>query len=174
MPYSLSLRTRRSCPRRCRTRACFLRRGTCVRTPHTCAPARPLRRTSASPRRSHPVGRAPRGMPRYGCRLRSGSDAPRPAAARRVVELPVLVALARADRAGVAAAHRDHDVGHLRDLVREQLGELLEMSIPRPPESQASGLTPTARQAPYPPDPTLLVRPGTRSLVKCRFAGRFG
>src|SRR3954454_12381735 len=30
--------------------------------------------------------------------------------ARRVVELPVLVALARVDRAGIAATHRDHNV----------------------------------------------------------------
>jgi hypothetical protein len=58
-----SLRTRRSRPRLCRTRACFLRRGTCVRTSHTCARARPLGRTSASPRRSHPVGRGSRRRP---------------------------------------------------------------------------------------------------------------
>ena len=31
--------------------------------------------------------------------------------ARRVLQLPVLVALAGVDRARVAAAHRDHDVG---------------------------------------------------------------
>ena len=43
----------------------------------------------------------------------------------RVVELPVLVALARVDRAGVAAAHRDHDVGGADDLVGERLRELL-------------------------------------------------
>ena len=45
--------------------------------------------------------------------------------AGRVVELPVLVALARVDRAGIAAAHRDHDVGGAHDLVGERLGELL-------------------------------------------------
>jgi len=44
---------------------------------------------------------------------------------RRGVELPVLVALTRAERAGIAAAHRDHDVSRLHDLVRERLGELL-------------------------------------------------
>ena len=44
--------------------------------------------------------------------------------AGRVLEDPVLVALARIDRAGVAAAHRDHDVGGLHDLVGERLGEL--------------------------------------------------
>jgi hypothetical protein len=43
----------------------------------------------------------------------------------RVVELPVLVALALAERAGIAAASRDHDIGRLHDLVRERLGELL-------------------------------------------------
>ena len=43
----------------------------------------------------------------------------------RVVELPVLVALARVDRARVAAAHRDHDVGGPDGLVRERLRELL-------------------------------------------------
>ena len=42
-----------------------------------------------------------------------------------VVELPVLVALAREERAGVAAAHRDDDVGGLDDLVGPRLGELV-------------------------------------------------
>ena len=42
-----------------------------------------------------------------------------------VVELPVLVLLARVDRAGIAAAHRDHDVGGAHDLVGQRLGELL-------------------------------------------------
>jgi hypothetical protein len=51
---------------------------------------------------------------------------------RRVVELPVLVVLARAERAGIAAAHRDHDVGRLHDLVRERLGELLRDVDPAP------------------------------------------
>ena len=37
--------------------------------------------------------------------------------ARRIVERPVLVALAGIDRAGVAAAHRDHDVGLAHELV---------------------------------------------------------
>ena len=45
--------------------------------------------------------------------------------AGRVVELPVLVLLAGVDRAGVAAAHRDHDVGGAHDLVGERLRELL-------------------------------------------------
>ena len=44
--------------------------------------------------------------------------------AGRVVELPVLVALARVDRAGVAAAHRDHDVGGLDRVAGERLGVL--------------------------------------------------
>ena len=43
----------------------------------------------------------------------------------RVVELPVLVLLARIDRAGVAAAHRDHDVRRGDDLVGQRLRELL-------------------------------------------------
>ena len=42
-----------------------------------------------------------------------------------IVELPVLVLLAGIDRAGVAAAHRDHDVGGAHDLVGERLRELL-------------------------------------------------
>src|SRR5918996_1221125 len=45
--------------------------------------------------------------------------------AGRVVELPVLVALARVDRAGVAAAHRDHDVGGPHHFVGQRLGEFL-------------------------------------------------
>jgi hypothetical protein len=48
-----------------------------------------------------------------------------------VVELPVLVALARAERAGIGTARRDHDVGRLHDLVRE-LGELLRDVDPEP------------------------------------------
>ena len=39
-----------------------------------------------------------------------------------VVELPVLVAFARVDGAGVAAAHGDHDVGGLHGGVVELLG----------------------------------------------------
>ena len=45
--------------------------------------------------------------------------------AGRVVELPVLVALPRVDRTGIAAAHRDHDVRGSHDLVRERLRVLL-------------------------------------------------
>src|SRR5215217_1490276 len=41
-----------------------------------------------------------------------------------VVDIPVLVAFAGVDRAGVAA-HRDHGVGGLHDLVGHRLGELL-------------------------------------------------
>src|SRR6476620_1641467 len=43
------------------------------------------------------------------------------ALAGRVLEFPVLVALAREDRAGVAAAHRDDDVGFLDSLGGEDL-----------------------------------------------------
>ena len=39
--------------------------------------------------------------------------------------VPVLVLLARVDRAGIAAAHRDHDVGGAHDLVGQRLRELL-------------------------------------------------
>ena len=42
-----------------------------------------------------------------------------------VVELPVLVALAGVDRARVAAAHGDHDVGGLDEVVGQRLRELL-------------------------------------------------
>src|SRR5436190_23574513 len=51
----------------------------------------------------------------HGCQVLAG----------RVLELPILVALARIDRAGVAAAHRDHRVGGPDDVVRERLRELL-------------------------------------------------
>ena len=44
--------------------------------------------------------------------------------AGRVGQVPVLVALAGEERAGVAAAHRDDDVGGLDDLVGPGLGEL--------------------------------------------------
>src|SRR5439155_6705499 len=47
------------------------------------------------------------------------------ALAGRVLELPVLVALARIDRAGVPAAHRDHGVGGPYDLVGQRLRKLL-------------------------------------------------
>jgi hypothetical protein len=96
----------------------------CPRTTYVRA-SQTTRRTSASPRRSHPMGRAPRGMPRCACRVRRGLDAPRPAApaGRRAVSL---LALARAELAGIAAAHRDHDVGRpptscerLRELLRD-------------------------------------------------------
>src|SRR5918994_5489302 len=43
----------------------------------------------------------------------------------RIVELPILVALAGVDRAGVAAPHRDHGVRRPHHLVGEWLGELL-------------------------------------------------
>src|ERR687898_2319421 len=43
----------------------------------------------------------------------------------RIVELPVFVALARVNRAGVAAPHRDHGVGGPHYFVGEWLGELL-------------------------------------------------
>ena len=42
-----------------------------------------------------------------------------------IVDRPVLVSLAGVDRAGVAAAHRDHDVGGAHDLIGERLRELL-------------------------------------------------
>ena len=42
-----------------------------------------------------------------------------------IVDLPVEIALAGVDRAGVTAAHRDHDVGGLHDFVGERLRELL-------------------------------------------------
>ena len=42
-----------------------------------------------------------------------------------VLELPVLITLARIDRAGVAAAHRDHGVRGADELVGERLRELL-------------------------------------------------
>ena len=42
-----------------------------------------------------------------------------------ILELPVLISLARVDRAGVAAAHRDHRVGGAHELVIERLRELL-------------------------------------------------
>src|SRR5215207_9196703 len=47
-----------------------------------------------------------------------------------VVEVPVFVLLARVDRAGIAAAHRDHDVGSAHDLVRQRLRDSSVMSMP--------------------------------------------
>src|SRR6266508_2694466 len=44
--------------------------------------------------------------------------------AGRVVELPILVAFAGVERARVATAHCDDDVGRLHDLVRPRLREL--------------------------------------------------
>src|SRR5258708_34906504 len=44
--------------------------------------------------------------------------------AGRVVEFPVLVVLAGQERAGVAAAHRDDDIGSQDELVGPWLGEL--------------------------------------------------
>src|SRR5262245_24428653 len=44
---------------------------------------------------------------------------------RRVVDRPVLVTLSRIDRTGIAAAHRDDDVGGPHDVVRERLRVLL-------------------------------------------------
>jgi hypothetical protein len=43
----------------------------------------------------------------------------------RVVQLPVLVAFSRVDRAGISAAHGDHDIGGFDELVAERLGKLL-------------------------------------------------
>jgi hypothetical protein len=45
--------------------------------------------------------------------------------AGRIVELPVLVAFAGIDRAAVAAAHRDHDIGRANSLVGELLRRLV-------------------------------------------------
>ena len=80
------------------------------------AEPRPLSRRPA-PR----AGRAGRGP---GARCRRGRAAPRRGLPGGVLEHPVLVALAREDRARVAAAHRDHDVGGPDDLVGPRLGEL--------------------------------------------------
>src|SRR5689334_17876087 len=44
--------------------------------------------------------------------------------AGRVLEVPVLIALARIDRACIPAAHGDHDVGGLHALIGERLREL--------------------------------------------------
>src|SRR5882762_4812793 len=43
----------------------------------------------------------------------------------RVVQLPVLVTFAGVDGAGVSAAHRDHDIGGLDELIGERLWKLL-------------------------------------------------
>lgn len=48
---------------------------------------------------------------------------------RRGVELPVLVVLARAERADIAAAHNDRDVAAC---TTSSSGNSCEMSIPRP------------------------------------------
>src|SRR5262249_57142127 len=46
-------------------------------------------------------------------------------ASLRVFQVPIDVALARDERALIAAAHRDHDVGVLGKLTREQSGAAL-------------------------------------------------
>ena len=58
-----------------------------------------------------------------------------------VVEVPVLVALARKDRAGVAATHGDHDVGGLHDLFGPRLGYSLAISMPTSIAATVAGLT---------------------------------
>lgn len=102
--------------------------GTCVGTPHTCARARPLGRTSAL-------------------------------------------------RGGVIRWDEDHDVGRLHPLVRERLGNCCEMSIPSRlglKDRVADGTyDATARQGAYPPDPTMFVRPGTRSIVEMAICRHF-
>ena len=54
-------------------------------------------------------------------------------------EIPVQVALARVDRAGVAAAHGDDGVGLADRLVREWLGELLREIDPDVPLRRDDG-----------------------------------
>src|SRR6266851_8570678 len=53
--------------------------------------------------------------------------------ADRVVEFPVLVVLAGRERTGVAAAHRDDDIGSQDELVGPWLGNSREMSMPSRP-----------------------------------------
>src|SRR5258707_6159411 len=50
--------------------------------------------------------------------------------AGRVVEFPVLVVLAGQERTGVAAAHRDDDIGSQDELVGHGLENSREMSMP--------------------------------------------
>ena len=51
----------------------------------------------------------------------------------RIRQLPVDVAFARYERAGIAAAHRDDDVGLLRELGESRCGRRSERSIPSSP-----------------------------------------
>src|SRR5919201_5879068 len=53
--------------------------------------------------------------------------------ARRVLEVPVLVALTRIDPAGIAAAHRDHDVRGTDGIVGQRLRELASEVDPQFP-----------------------------------------
>ena len=72
----------------------------------------------SSARREWRAGRAP------GARSRRGRADVFDGLAGRVVELPVEVPLAGVDRAGVAAAHGDHDVCRADDFLGPGLGEL--------------------------------------------------
>ena len=56
----------------------------------------------------------------------------------RVGDLPVLIALARIDRAGVAATHRDDHISGLHDDVGQRLGELVADIDTRPRSSPRS------------------------------------
>jgi hypothetical protein len=103
--------------------------GHVCRTPDTCARARPLGRTSASPRRSHPVGRGSRRRP---------PARPRPRAAW-----------------GTPARCRSRARLGLKDRVADRTYDA------------------TVRQSANPPDPTLFVRPGTRSLVEMPICRHF-
>ena len=74
--------------------------------------------------RRAPGCRSRRGGLGRGRRSRRGSGGPLDREPGRIADLPVEVALAREDRARVAAAHRHDDVGRPNHLVGPRLGEL--------------------------------------------------
>ena len=80
---------------------------------------------AAAGERGSSLGRSSPIRPARARRSRLGSAHRLERLAGRVIELPVLVALAGIDRAGVAAAHRDHDIGGTHGFVGQRLWVLL-------------------------------------------------
>ena len=92
--------------------------------------------------RARPAARGP------AARSRRGSAAPPRRACRPVVELPVEVALAGEDRAGVAAAHRHDDVRGAHDLIGPGLRYSPPIRCPSRPWPRRPPVEPSAGSEP--------------------------